>query len=43
MRAHIIVSLVCMVTVCAVAFSLYAHDIKINEILYDPAGGDTGE
>ncbi len=43
MRTHIIVSLVCMVTVCAVAFSLYAHDIKINEILYDPAGGDTGK
>ncbi|MDP8226986.1 MAG: lamin tail domain-containing protein [Candidatus Celaenobacter polaris] len=43
MRTHIIVSLACMVTVCAVAFSLYAHDIKINEILYDPAGGDTGK
>jgi len=43
MRTHIIVSLACMVTVCAVAFSLYAHDIKINEILYDPSGGDTGK
>ncbi|MBC8382581.1 MAG: lamin tail domain-containing protein [Candidatus Cloacimonetes bacterium] len=43
MRKHILVSLASMITLCISALTLQAYEIKINEILYDPEGGDTGK
>jgi hypothetical protein len=42
MRKLILVSLTGVIALCLFVSILQAHDIKINEILYDPAGGDTG-
>ena len=42
MRRHILVSLASMITLCISVLTLHAQEIKINEILYDPTGGDTG-
>ena len=43
MRTNILVSIACMITLCALTLSLQAQEIKINEILYDPTGTDTGK
>ena len=43
MRKHILVSLASMITLCISVLTLQAQEVKINEILYDPADGDTGK
>ena len=44
MRKYILVSFtsVIVIVLCMATLPLQAQEIKINEILYDPAGGDTG-
>jgi len=42
MRKHILVSFASVIALCIFILPLQAQEIKINEILYDPAGGDTG-
>ena len=42
MRKHILVSFASAIVLCIFILPLQAQEIKINEILYDPAGGDTG-
>ncbi|HHE40965.1 MAG TPA: lamin tail domain-containing protein, partial [Candidatus Cloacimonetes bacterium] len=42
MRIRILVSFASVIALCIFILPLHAQEIKINEILYDPAGGDTG-
>jgi len=42
MRKHILVSIASVIALCIFILPLEAQEIKINEILYDPSGGDIG-